>query len=70
MKTSATTATNKNLKKSEQRFFLCFKIWQGLREMLSKMAFLLFIGMEGQLGEYYFHEYNNASTVAAVSLTC
>ena len=38
--------------------------------MLSKMAFLLFIGSEGQLGEYYFQEYNNASTVAAVSLTC
>ena len=33
------------------------------------MAFLLFLGMEGQLGQYYFHEYDTVGTAAAVSLT-
>ena len=33
------------------------------------MAFLLYLGMEGQLGQYYFHEYDTVGTAAAVSLT-
>ncbi|KAK7503510.1 hypothetical protein BaRGS_00005049 [Batillaria attramentaria] len=34
------------------------KVWRGLQQVIRQLSYLLYLGMEGQFSQYYFHEYD------------